>query len=112
MTTVRYEASVHRLRVEGECRRSDLSTVRKAFETFSEMADGHLIVDLTAVTGIDQSVADELVGAGRRSRRDGGTVAFVRKHGTPVDEALTSAEHTARTEDQRRARDDGPRSRR
>ena len=96
MTTVRFEADTRRLRIEGGCHAADWSTVQEALDTFSQLTDGHLIVDLTAVTGIDQHVADELVAAARRSRANGGTVAFIRKHGTTVDDALTAAEHTIR----------------
>lgn len=90
MTTVRYEAGVRRLRIEGECRDDDRSTIREALDTFARLS-GHLIVDLTAVTFIDQEVADELV-AVARTRTDGATFAFLRKHGTPVDAALNAAE--------------------
>lgn len=96
MTTVHYEAKTRRLRIEGGCRTSDLSTVHEALDTFSQLTDAHLIVDLTAVTEIDQSVADELVAAAVRSRSRGGTVALVRKHGTSVDDAVTAAEQALR----------------
>jgi anti-anti-sigma regulatory factor len=92
MTTVRYDADVHRLRLEGECRDYDRSSIQDALGTFAELAGGHLIVDLTAVTGIDQSIANELVDAAR-ARTEGPTFAFVRKHGSPVDDALKAAEN-------------------
>jgi hypothetical protein len=92
VTTVHYEGSAHRLRIEGSCHSADRFTVQEALETFAQWADGHLIVDLTAVTGIDQSVADELLAAAERSRRGGGTFAFVRKLDSPDDEALAVAE--------------------
>ena len=45
MTTIRYEASAHRLRIEGGCHAGDLSAVHTALETFAHLADGHLIID-------------------------------------------------------------------
>ncbi len=96
MTNLRYEANTHRLRIEGSCHLADLSKVHEALDTFSPLTDGHLIVDLTAVTEIDQAVADELVAVAYRSGSRRGTVAFVRKHGTSVDRALTAAEQGAR----------------
>jgi hypothetical protein len=91
MTTVSYEASGHRLRIGGGCQEDDNSTLQNALETFADLAGGHHIVDLTAVTEIDQRVADELMAAARRSMKDGRTVAFIRKHGTLVDYALLAA---------------------
>ena len=96
MTALRYEASARRLRIEGECQMADLAVVREALETFTQLAAGHLIVDLTAAKGIDRNVADGLVAAAQRARDDGGTVVLLRKHGLSVDNALTDAERAAR----------------
>ncbi|WP_028644058.1 STAS domain-containing protein [Nocardioides sp. URHA0020] len=95
MTTVTYEAAGHRLRIAGGCHRGDNPTLQEALGTCAELAGSHLIVDLTAVTEIDQQVANDLVAAARRSRASGGTIALVRKHGTPVDDALAAAETAA-----------------
>jgi anti-anti-sigma regulatory factor len=95
MTALRYEADGHRLRIAGGCRAADCDLIREALDAMVHLADDHLIVDLTAVTEIDQYVANELIAAARRSRGDGGTVTFVRKHGTPVDDALRAAEHAS-----------------
>jgi ABC-type transporter Mla MlaB component len=95
MTTLHYEARAHRLRVEGDCHAADLATVHEALDTFTKLASGHLIVDLTAVTAIDPSIAAGLVLAARRARSAGGTVVLLRKHGTCVDEALTAADREA-----------------
>ena len=95
MTTVRYEARAHRLRID-RLPTSSLSAIQDALATFAQFADGHLIIDLTAVNAIEQDVADDLVAAAQGSRREGGTVAFIRKHGTLVDEALTAAEQASR----------------
>jgi anti-anti-sigma regulatory factor len=97
MTTVRYEASTRRLRIEGRCVDGDRAAIQDALDTCARLASGHLIVDLTAVTVIDQSAANDLVAAAGRSRRAGGTVVFVRKHGTDVDDVLAAAESAART---------------
>ena len=91
MTTLTYEASAHRLRIAGGCRSDDSSTIQEAFAAFADLAGGHLIVDLTAVTEIDQGVANDLLAAARRWSRDGGTYALVRKGGTAVDDALVAA---------------------
>ncbi len=91
MTTLNYEANARRLRIAGGCRSDDSSTIQEAFAAFANLADGHLIVDLTAVTEIDQAVADDLLAAARRWSRDGGTFSFVRKGGTVVDDALVAA---------------------
>jgi anti-anti-sigma regulatory factor len=96
MTGLRYEADGHRLRIAGGCRAADRDLIREALDAMADLADDHLIVDLTAVTEIDQCAANELISAARRSRGDGGTVAFLRKHGTSVDAALVAAEHAAR----------------
>ncbi len=93
MTTVVYEAPGHRLRLGGQCRDDDRDAIREALGTFARQAGCHLIVDLTAVTAIDQGVAEDLV-AVRSSCGDGQTFAFIRKHGTPIDEALTAAEQS------------------
>jgi anti-anti-sigma regulatory factor len=95
-TTVRYEADTHRLRIGGECLDDDRAVVQDALDTFARLASSHLIVDLTAVTRIDQSAANHLVASARRLRRDGGTVVFLRKHGTSVDRVLSAAEFVAR----------------
>jgi anti-anti-sigma regulatory factor len=92
VTAVHYEADGHRLRIAGGCRAGDRDVIREALDAMAHLANDHLIVDLTAVTEIDQCAANELIAAVRRSRGDGGTVVFVRKHGTPVDNALVAAE--------------------
>jgi anti-anti-sigma regulatory factor len=92
MTTVRYEADTHRLRIEGACRAGDRSAIQEALDTFARLAGGHLIVDLTAVTTIDQRLANDLVDAAHSLSGAAGTFAFVRKHGTAVDDAMSAAE--------------------
>ena len=92
MTAVRYEASGRRLRLAGVCQAADRDALHEALDTFAHLSGGHLIVDLTAVTDIDPGTARDFVAAARRSRGDGVTVAFVRKHDTPVDAALRAAE--------------------
>ena len=92
MTTVHYEAGTHRLRLEGACRDGDRLAIHEALDTFTPMAGGHLIVDLTAVTAIDQSVANDLVATARSLSDAQGAFTLVRKHGTPVDQALVAAE--------------------
>ena len=91
MTTLTYEASARRLRIAGGCRSDDSSTIQEAFGAFASLAGGHLIVDLTAVTEIEQEVANDLLAAARRWSREGGTFALVRKGGTVVDDALLAA---------------------
>lgn len=92
MTTLHYEASTHRIRLEGECRNDDGLALRDALEAFGPMAGDHLIVDLTAVTHIDPAVAAEVVRAVRSASRDGKQLTLLRKDGTVVDEALSAAE--------------------
>lgn len=92
MPTVTYETTTHRLRIGSECREEHSDTIQRALRRFADLADGHLIVDLTAVTAIDQRVASDLVAAAGRLRAAGRTFAFVRKHGTPVDAALSAAQ--------------------
>jgi anti-anti-sigma regulatory factor len=93
MTAVDYEADGHRLRIAGGCRAADRDFIREALDAMAHVANDHLIVDLTAVTEIDQCAANELIAAACRSRLAGGTVVFIRKHGTLVDETLLAAEH-------------------
>lgn len=95
MTTMRYEAGAHRLRIEGDCRESDYSAIRDALDTVAAQASDHLIIDLTAVTRLDQSVANGLVAASRKARLNDRALALVRKHGTTVDAALRKAEGVA-----------------
>lgn len=95
MTTVRFESTGGRLRIEGDCH-ADHGSLEEAFAAFANLAGGHLIVDLTAVGVLDRSVADDLLAAATRSRNEGGSVVFVRKHGTAVDTVLTLAEEAAR----------------
>jgi anti-anti-sigma regulatory factor len=92
MTTVHYEAGTHRLRLEGPCRDADRSALHEALDTFAPMAGGHLIVDLTGVTSMDQRVANDLVAAARSANKEHEAFTIVRKHGTVVDEALIAAE--------------------
>lgn len=97
MTALHFEARTHRLRVEGGCRAADRDAILEALDRFAHLANGHLIVDLTAVTEIDQVAADQLVSAVHRTRAEGGTVALVRKNGTPVNDAITAAEARLRS---------------
>jgi hypothetical protein len=92
MTTVHYDAGTHRLRLEGVWRDGDRATIREALDTFAPLAGRYFIVDLTAVTEVDQVFANDLVAAARAAVSEDDTLTFVRKHGTPVDDALTAAE--------------------
>ena len=92
MTTVRYEASTHRLRLEGVCRDDDTSTIQDAIDTFVSMSGGHLVIDLTAVTAIHPTIAADLVAAVHAARSQGNVVTLIRKHRTPVDDAIIAAE--------------------
>lgn len=94
MTAVHYVASTHRLRLEGACRENDLVVVRDALDAFLPLSGGRLIVDLTAISEIDPSVAADLVGTAHDARDQGVTVTLVRKHSTPVDAALIEAERS------------------
>lgn len=92
---MRYEEGPHRLRIAGDCRETDYPTIRQALDTCADRASDHLIIDLTAVTRLDQAVANDLVAASRRARQRHRTLALVRKHGTTVDETLRKAEGAA-----------------
>lgn len=92
MTTLHYEASTHRIWLEGSCRPDDSLAIHDALDAFGPIAGGQLIVDLTAVTDIDPGVAAELVQAARSAQHQGKALTLLRKPGTTVDEALSTAE--------------------
>lgn len=91
MPHVHYETESRRLRLAGDVLDDDLADLREAVARFVERSEGHLMVDLTAVTDLSESAARHLVevrtAAGARGRR----ITLLRRHGTPVDEALRSA---------------------
>ena len=94
MTTVHYEAHTHRLRISGSCPAEDRVAVRDALETFAGLAGGHLIVDMTAVTVLDQAVANDVIAATREVAERGVSCRILRKAGE-VDDALNQAERAS-----------------
>lgn len=89
--TISYEAPSRRLRLEGHCGPGDLDRVREAIETFGR--DRHrIIVDLTAVTHIDDDLADLVVEARERARRADHELTMLRRAHSQVDQAIVAAE--------------------
>ena len=94
MKTIRYEVGEPRLRIEGGCHAGDLSAVHTTLE-YRALGRRSSHRRPHCVTGIDQRVVDDVVAAARQARGVGGTVVYVRKHGTFADHALTMPEHAA-----------------
>jgi ABC-type transporter Mla MlaB component len=91
MTTISYEAGLHRLRVEGACRGSDLPALEEALAAF-EKPHAILTVDLTAVTELAPEAAALLVAARDEAPSRGCEIALIRKAGSDVDWRITCAE--------------------
>ena len=91
MTTISYEAGLHRLRLEGTCRGSDVPAILEALHAF-EKPNAILTVDLTAVTELAPEVAMLLVAARDEAPGRGREIALIRKAGSDVDWGIASAE--------------------
>ena len=91
MSNVHYEADARRLRLEGALRDTDLDLVRDAVDAFGPRAEGHLTVDLTAVTDLGPGVARYLLEAKAAAADLGVRMELLRKLDTPADRALHAA---------------------
>jgi|tagenome__1003787_1003787.scaffolds.fasta_scaffold17268161_1 hypothetical protein len=88
MCTIDYEAARRRLRVSGHCGDDAAAAITEAIGAFGRGSPA-LIVDLTALSGLTDEVANAIVTAGEQVAPCQLTV--LRKHGTEVDRRLSEA---------------------
>ncbi|WP_243060651.1 STAS domain-containing protein [Nocardioides sp. SR21] len=92
MAHVRCETESRRLRLSGAVLdAADLADVVETLERFAESCHGQLVIDLTAVTELAAPAARHLVEVRRSAAAEGRRVTLLRRHGTPVDDALHAA---------------------
>lgn len=91
MSHVRFEAESRRLRLAGDVLDDDLAELAEMLDRFTGRAEGHVMVDLTAVTDLSASAARHLVEVRAAAASEGRLITLLRRHGTPVDDALKAA---------------------
>jgi len=96
MNGVRYESETCRLRLVGQVGDADLESLQDAMEAFERRAEGHLMIDLTAVSHLADSAASYLIEAKAAHDAPGRRMTLIRKLDSPVDVALKAAARRAR----------------
>ena len=93
--TISYESSTHRLRLEGKCEAGDVDRVREAIDSYGR-DHRRTIVNLIAVTHIDDEIAELVIDAREFARSEGREITLLRRAHSQVDQAILAAE-AART---------------
>ena len=95
MISIKYEAQVHRLRIEGECGAQDRDHVAEAIDTYGAHEES-LTIDLTGTTKLHPAVAGTIVADCRRAREEGRRYTVVRRCDSEADIEVRRAEQEAR----------------
>jgi len=91
MSNVRYEVEVRRLRLAGAVGDADLLDLEEQVGAFADAAEGDLVIDLTAVTGLADPAARFLLEFKATAATGGCRITLLRRCGTPTDDALNNA---------------------
>jgi anti-anti-sigma regulatory factor len=91
MTNFRCEAETRRLRLVGAVGDADLADLEERVRAFADVAEGVLVIDLTAVTDLADSAARYLVDVKEAAAADGRQMTLLRRCGTATDDALNGA---------------------